>query len=110
MKLTYRYTYIGSRMIVYEYEGGRRGHQYEGRYASNGIGVTLIPMRGGYDSDSRLPYTKKYTNVFKLTPLPDYDTPTPTPIEPPARTSPTEAPSEEYLDNSRYTGIQLKLI
>lgn len=107
--LTYRYTYIGSRMIVYEYEGGRRGHRYEGRFAANGIGVTLFPMRGGYDSDSGVPYVRKHTNIFQMHRLPDYDAPTP--IEP-ARTTPRErdAAIPEPIDNSAHTGVQIKLI
>lgn len=99
-------------MIVYEYEGGRRGHQYVGRMASKGFGVTLYPVRGGYNTDSRQPYEKKYTNILKMVRLPDHDAPTPiesAPTRAVERTSPAPEPPE-YVDNSRYTGVQIKLI
>lgn len=114
MTLAYRYTWEGSRMIVYEYEGGRRGHRYIGHMASYGLGVTLFPVKGGYDPDCRVPYEKKYTNILKMGRMPDYAAPAPIePIAPKAaRTSPDEreAPQAEYIDNSRYTGVQIKLI
>ncbi len=45
--LNYRYTYIGGTMVVYEYEGGRRGHSYEGK-AEGTYGVTLFPPQGRF--------------------------------------------------------------
>ena len=66
--LNYRFTYIGGTMVVYEYEGGRRGHSYEGR-SEGQYGVTLIPRKGGFASDSDVPYVKKAINVFMMEPL-----------------------------------------
>lgn len=108
--LTYRYTREGSRLIVHEYEGGRRGHCYTG-VMDKGVGVTLYPRKGGYAAESRVPYKRKQINIFMMQRLPDYDAPAPSPIEPPRVTPRTDKPIEpEVLDNSRYAGEQLKLI
>ena len=67
-KLNYRYTYIGGTMVVHECEGGRRGHTYnakeEGQY-----GVKLIPRKGGFSNDSKVPFVTKAINVFMMEPL-----------------------------------------
>ena len=67
-KLKYRYTYIGGNMVVYEYEGGRKGHSYAGRHEGM-YGVKLIPRKGGFATDSSVPYVSKAINVFMMEPL-----------------------------------------
>ena len=67
-KLNYRYTHIGGTMVVYEYEGGRRGHTYEGR-SEGQYGVKLIPRKGGFSNDSNIPFAPKAINVFMMEPL-----------------------------------------
>lgn len=68
LKLNYRFTYIGGAMVVYEYEGGRRGHTYNARQEGQ-YGVTLIPRKGGRAYDSNVPFVKKAINVFMMEPL-----------------------------------------
>ena len=70
--LNYRYTHIGGTMVVYEYEGGRRGHSYMGRHEGQ-YGVTLYPRKGGFSAESNVPYVQKAINVFMLEPLHGFD-------------------------------------
>ncbi len=65
--LSYRYTYIGNQMIVYEYDGGRLCHRYTGIVAGNGIGIVLYPQKGGYGGNNGVPYVKKPINWFMIT-------------------------------------------
>lgn len=107
--LIYRYTYAGSRMIVYEYENGRIGHRYLGVVAGNGIGVTLYPQKGGYKEGCTVPYTKKFTNIFRLTRMGDFGTEQPVPAPPPKLPEKAEKAPELPDGASSWTGTQLKL-
>lgn len=102
--LTYRYVYRGSRMIVYEYENGRRGHTYLASVAGNGIGVTLLKMKGGFDKYSLMPYQTKQINIYMIKPLVQKE------VVPPPPLLIEKAPAQALPDNSANCGHQLKLI